>query len=190
MGEPWKPRNGSPRETDCGSFGSAEPLAIRRRPTSTSLRWNLSMFELPGVVGDGMPGRNGQRKTGTARGLPTRSRTAKAVRISRRAVKSRCAREWGAWGRLSEDGSRQHNSNRSEGPWGRWGNHRMAVHYRAHGPAQYGVTDVGHEVHEGRRQTMRRSVHAGSRLELADALGRSRLIGQPSSRTGENPLSG
>jgi hypothetical protein len=140
MGEPWKPRNGSPRETDCGSFGSAEPLAIRRRPTSTSLRWNLSMFELPGVVGDGMPGRNGQRKTGTARGLPTRSRTAKAVRISRRAVKSRCAREWGAWGRLSEDGSRQHNSNRSEGPWGRWGNHRMAVHYRAHG--QYGVTDV------------------------------------------------
>jgi hypothetical protein len=66
----------------------------------------------------------------------------------------------------------------------------MAVHYRAHDPAQYGTTDVGHEVHEGQRQTTRRSAHAGSRLKLTDALGRSRLTGQPSSRTGENPLSG
>ena len=45
-------------------------------------------------------------------------RTAKASRISRRAVKSRCARGWGGWGRLSDDGSRQHNSDRSEDPWG------------------------------------------------------------------------
>ena len=65
----------------------------------------LMDVELPGVVGGGMSGRNGQRKTGTARGSPRRSRTAKAVRISRRAVKSRCAREWGGWGRLSDDGS-------------------------------------------------------------------------------------
>ena len=63
----------------------------------------------------------------------------------------------------------------------------MVVHYRARGPAQYGVTDVGHEVHEGRRQTGRRTVHAGSRLKLIDVLGRSRLTSQPSSRTGENP---
>ena len=62
----------------------------------------------------------------------------------------------------------------------------MVVHYRARGPAQYGVTDVGHEVHEGRRQTGRRTVHAGSRLKLIDVLGRSRLTSQPSSRTGEN----
>jgi hypothetical protein len=62
-----------------------------------------------------------------------------------------------------------------------------AVHCRALGPAQYGITDVGHEVHEGRRQTRRRSAHAGSRLKLIDVLGRSRLISQPSSRTGENP---
>jgi len=32
-------------------------------------------------------------------------------------VKSRCAREWGGWGRLSEDGPGQHNPDRSEGPW-------------------------------------------------------------------------
>ena len=30
------------------SIGSAEPLRTRRRPMSTSLLWNLSMFELPG----------------------------------------------------------------------------------------------------------------------------------------------
>jgi hypothetical protein len=65
-----------------------------------------------------MPGRNGQRKPGTTRGSPRRSRTAKASRISRHAVKSRCARGWGGWGRLSDDGSRQHNSDTSEDPWG------------------------------------------------------------------------
>src|SRR5215471_18818891 len=52
----------------------------------------LSMIGLPGVAEDGMPGANEQRKPGTARGSPRRSRTAKASRISRRAVKSRCAR--------------------------------------------------------------------------------------------------
>jgi hypothetical protein len=74
--------------------------------------------ELPGVIEGGMPGRNGQRKPGTTRGSPRRSRTAKASRISRHAVKSRCARGWGGWGRLSDDGSRQHNSDTSEDPWG------------------------------------------------------------------------
>src|SRR5215831_7092649 len=57
--------------------------------------------ELPGVGEDGMSGRNGQRKLGTTRGSPRRSRTAKASRISRFAAKSRCACEWGGWGRLS-----------------------------------------------------------------------------------------
>src|SRR5215470_317519 len=79
----------------CGSLGSAEPIKTRRRPMSTSLHWNLRKFELPGVVEDGMLGRNGKRKPGTSRGSPRRSRTAKASHISRRAVKLRCAREWG-----------------------------------------------------------------------------------------------
>ena len=30
-----------------------------------------------------------------------------------------CACEWGGWGRISIDGPRQNNSDRSEGPWGR-----------------------------------------------------------------------
>jgi hypothetical protein len=45
--------------------------------------------------------------------------TAKASRISRQAAKSGCAREWGGWGQLSEDGPGQNNPDRSEGPWGR-----------------------------------------------------------------------
>jgi hypothetical protein len=56
------------------------------------------MIELPGVIESGMPRRNGQRKPGTTRGSPRRSRTAKALRISRHAVKSRCARGWGRMG--------------------------------------------------------------------------------------------
>jgi hypothetical protein len=76
------------------------------------------MIELPGVIESGMSGKNGQRKPGTTRGSPRRSRTAKALRISRHAVKSRCARGWGGWGRLSDDGSRQYNSGKSEDPWG------------------------------------------------------------------------
>jgi len=74
--------------------------------------------ELPGVIEDGMSGRNVQRKLGTTRGSPRRSRTAKASRISRRAVKSRCACEWGGWGRLSDDGPGHYNPDSSEGPWG------------------------------------------------------------------------
>src|SRR5246127_1917354 len=81
------------------------------------VRLDNTMFELPGVVEDGMSGRNAQRKLGTTRGSPRRSRTAKASRISRSAVKSRCALEWGGWGRISDDGSGHYNPDLSEGPW-------------------------------------------------------------------------
>ena len=134
-----------------------------------------------------MPGRNVQRKLGTTRGSPRRSRTAKASRISRRAVKSRCACEWGGWGRLSDDGPGQNNPDPSEGPWGRWS-------IPPHGGAVIASTDPtlsGSTLkHEGRRQTGRRPAYAGRRLKLIDASGRSRLKRQPFSRTGENPQSG
>ena len=113
----WPTRLLAPRETDCGGIGSAELLRSRRRPCRHRSS-GLAMIELPGVIESGMPRRNGQRKPGTTRGSPRRSRTAKALRISRYAVKSRCARGWGGWGRLSDDGSRQHNSSTSEDPWG------------------------------------------------------------------------
>jgi hypothetical protein len=145
---------------------------------------------LPGVVEDGMSGRNSQRKLGSARGSPRRSRTAKAPHINRWAVKLRCACEWGAWGRLSDDGPRQHNLDRSEGPWGRWGNPPHGGALSDPWPGSVRDNHVGHEVHEGRRQIRRTTADAGSRLKLKDALDRSRLKSQPSSRTGENPLSG
>ena len=83
--------------------------------------WVYAADELPGVAGGRHVERECQRKHGSTRGSPRRRvrRTAKASRISRSAVKSRCAWEWGAWDQLSDDGPGQHNPDRSEGPWGR-----------------------------------------------------------------------
>jgi len=136
----------------CGTVGSAEPLTSRRRLRQRRCSGTYRRLNSPGSVGDGMSGRNGQRKPGTARGWPRRSRTAEAPRISRSAAKSRCAREWGAWGRISDDGSGQHNLNRSEDPWGQWS-------IPPHGGAVIASTDptLGGSTlkHEGRRQTER-----------------------------------
>ena len=182
MCEPLKPRNAIPARNGFAGFSGVPSRSTLGEGLCRRRYLELIDGELPGVGEDGMSGRNGQRKLGTARGSPRRSRTAKASRISRRAVKSRCACEWGGWGRLSDDGRGQHNPALSEDPGVGGVSHLMAVHYRVHGPAQYGITDAGHEVHEGRRQTERPSAHAGSRLKLIDELGRSRLISQPSSR--------
>src|SRR5262245_25608268 len=154
---------------------------------SASENWTITMIELPGVIEGGMPGRNGQRKPGTTRGSPRRSRTAKASRISRLAVKSRCACEWGGWGRLSDDGPGQHNPDPSEGPWGGGlpALHGGALARNRPDPERDFVdTNV---MHEGRKQTNQGPAHAGSRLKLTDALGRRRPKCHPSSRTGENP---
>ena len=132
---------------------------------STSKFWNIIDVGLPGVGEDGMPGRNEQRKPGTARGSPRRSRTAKASRISRYAVKSRCACEWGGWGRLSDDGPGQNNPDPSERPWGGG----LVTHHGGalSSPRPGAVRDnrCDHEVHEGRMQTGWRTANAGSRLK-------------------------
>ena len=117
--------------------------------------WAQAADGLPGVVEGGMPGRNGRRKHGTTRGSPRRARTAKASRISRTAVKSRCAGEWGGWGRVSEDGPGQYNPDRSEGPWGRATVvARMAVLHRAGASDTVRRSYVCCGEHEGRMQTM------------------------------------
>ena len=133
---------------------------------STSVFWTETTIELPEVIEDGMSGRNEQRKPGTARGSPRRSRTAKASRISRLAVKSRCAHEGDGWGRISDDGSGHYNPNPSEDPWG-------GGVISLHGGAQSSLwpdtvrdNHVDSEVHKGRMQTGRRTAHAGSRLKL------------------------
>ena len=144
------------------------------------------MYELPGVVEDGMPGRNGQRKPGTARGSPRRSRTAKASRISRRAVKSRCACERGGWGQLSDDGPRQHNSGRSEDPWGSGDSTSWRCTIESATRHCAGLA-LDHEVHERWMQTGQHTANVGSRLKRAWKSGRRHLKSQPSSRIGENP---
>jgi len=114
---------------------------------------NYADAELPGVIEGGMPGKNGQRKPGTTRGSPRRSRTAKAWRISREAVKSRCAREWGGWGRLSDDGPGQHNPDPSEGPWGGGLPILRGGALSSPRPGSERDSRGDHVMHEGRKQT-------------------------------------
>src|ERR1700687_3639813 len=94
-------------------------------------------------------------------GSPRRSRTAKASRISRPAAKSRCAREWGGWGRLSDDDPRQNNSGPSEDPWG---GGLPSLHGGASTPnrpdAVRDIREYG-EMHERRQQTNPWPAYAG-----------------------------
>src|SRR5260370_2818141 len=73
-----------------------------------------------------------QSKLRTSRGSPRHMRicTAKASRISRETVKSGCACEWGGWGRLSENGPVQHNTDLSQGPWARAADAPSEVQYQ------------------------------------------------------------
>src|SRR5262249_55342833 len=119
---------------------------------STSVFWTETMIELPEVREGGMSGRNEQRKPGTTRGSPMRSRTAKASRISRHAAKSRCACERDGWGRLSDDGPRQHNSNPSEDPWGEDVKPPQGGPHRGAGPNTGRHNRGGWEGQEGRIQ--------------------------------------
>jgi hypothetical protein len=80
-----------------------------------------------------------------------------ATRISRSAAKSGCAREWGGWGRISEDGSGQNNPNRNEDPWGRAGRPLERRCSNAPRPSTQNEEQDAHgEEHEGWRQTARR----------------------------------
>ena len=128
----------------------------------------LAMIELPGVIDSGMPRRNGQRKPGTTRGSPGRSRTAKASRISQPCGEIVMCSRVGRMGRLSDDGSRQHNSDRSEDPWGGGLPH---LHGGARSYAQPDpVRDYcgRFDVRERQTQTKHQSVYAGrSRLKPA-----------------------
>ena len=123
--------------------------------------WVKAADELPGVPEDDMSIKDSQRKHGTSCGWPRRKRTARASRISRRAVKSGCAHKWGGWGRLSVNGPRQNNSDRSEGPWGRATEvARTEVHKRVASPDTERGRDAASGGHEGRRQTGRGGVCA------------------------------
>ena len=92
----------------------------------------------------------------------------------------------GGWGRLSDDGSRQHNSGKSEDPRGSgdstsW--RRTIESASRHSAGQ----PLDHEVHEGWMQTGCHGGYVGSRLKRAWHPGRHHPKCQPSSRIGENP---
>ena len=91
--------------------------------------WVQAAEEFPVVVEDDMLRKSIDESSEPLVGCLDRQQfgTAKASCINRRAAKSGCAGEWGAWGQLSEDGPGQHNPDRSEGPWGRAENARMEV---------------------------------------------------------------
>jgi hypothetical protein len=109
--------------------------------------------------------RNAQRKRGTTRGSPRRSRTAKASRISRRVGEIAMCPRVGRMGPISVDEPGQKNPDRSESPWGGDKSLSMAVHQVVVGPAQNGTTESDYAVHEGQLQTKRPSANAGSRLK-------------------------
>jgi hypothetical protein len=149
--------------------------------------WEYAADEHSGGVEDGMSGKSGQRKHGTTRGSPRHSRTAKAWRITGTTGKSQRAREWGGWGRLSDDGLGQNNPDRSEGPWGRAVcAARMAASYRAgflDSDRGFGATTEDANV--GRKPE---NVQGMPGVGLTcTRRGRRRRKGQPWSRTGENP---
>jgi hypothetical protein len=124
-----------------------------------------AISDLPGDMVGGMSARNKQRKLGTTRGSPRRSCTAKALRISRTDGEIVMCRRVGRMGPISVDAAGQNNPERSEGPWGGVQPYSKAAHDRVVGPTQNGRTDGDREVREGRRQTRRSPVYAGSRLK-------------------------
>ena len=143
---------GSPEKALCRKVSSPSTMGEDQRRRRRN--WVNAADGLPGVSEDDMLRRNGQRKLGSTRGSPRRTRTAKALRISRSSAKSRCACEWGGWGRLSDDGPGQNNPDRSEGPWGRATMvARAAVYHRVHLPGIDRIDVVGRGVHEGWMQT-------------------------------------
>jgi hypothetical protein len=118
--EPVKPRNISPTRSGWWDrWGVLSPSVRGEGQGRRRRNWVQAAAELPGVVEGDMSRENAQRKHGTTGGSPRWAHPAKASRISRRAVKSRCAGQWGGWGRVSVAGPGQQNPDRSEGPWGR-----------------------------------------------------------------------
>lgn len=109
-----------PYSPEMALIESAEPLHYGRRPASSAVELGtMTADELSGVSEDDMPRRSRQRKLGTTGGSPRRSRTARASGISLKDGEVPMCRQWGGWGRLSDEGTGQNNPSRSEDPWGR-----------------------------------------------------------------------
>ena|SRR5712692_7801058 len=146
-----KPRNTSPARNGWQDKRESRAAQISVKANVGIEKLDDYDFDLPGDTGDGMLGRNAQRKLGTSRGSPRRSRTAKASRISRRGGEIAMCLRVGRMGPISADGPGQNNPVRSEGPWGGVQPYSTAAHQGVIGPTQCGITDSDYAVCEGRR---------------------------------------
>ncbi len=155
-----------------GVAGRGGETRVRTLPV-TGGRWYLAheqrdaeALEPAGVGVDGASGKDGSESLEGLAGRRGAPRTAKARDISGRAVKFPCARETGGWGRVSDEGPRQKNSDLSEGPWG-----REAMASRTAGRAGQrpglrarGTVHISDSSSEGWRQTGPRPWNVGSDL--------------------------
>jgi hypothetical protein len=134
--------------------------------------WAYAADEFPVVGEDGMPRRSSSESTEPLAGRLGPVGTAKAAGISRKATKSRCAGEWGGWGRqvMMDRDSITRTGARAPGAW------RYSRKWLA--PTQC-----------GEKQHALASAKRGSQLRRRHwrPAGRLRVNGQPWSRTGENP---
>jgi hypothetical protein len=160
-----KPRNTSPARNGWQDERESRAAQISAKANVGIGELDEYDSDLPGDIGGGMPGRNVQRKLGTTRGSPRRSRTAKASRISRIVGEIAMCPRVGRMGPISEEGPGQNNPDQSEGPWGGVQPHSKAARHRVVGPTQCGNPDSDHEVREGWRQTVYQPTYAGSRLK-------------------------
>jgi hypothetical protein len=163
-------------ESECEDEGNAETVIPRSRLEFPVKYWVSATGKFPVVSEDDM-----LRKTINESSEPVVGRlgivgtcTAKVSRISRRAAKSGCARNWGGWGRLSVNGPGQNNPDRSEDPWGRAITvARMAAPKRTTAPTQSGTLRLK------ARGAKEGSKPDGRRDNWASLLGRPPLISQP-----------
>src|SRR5258707_239356 len=95
----------------------------------------------------------------------------------------RCAHEWDGWGRLSNDGSRQHNSGKSEDPWGCGDPTSWRCRIESATRLSTGKL-LDHEVEEGWMQPAQHVGNVGSRFK------RVKVRKPPSERTASHPYRG
>ena len=114
--ESGSPESLGPTRSDCGDSRECRVLLRWTKAAGVDAVVGCSSVDgLSGVLENDMPRRNDQRKPGTTPWV-------KAAHISRIHGEVALSKEWGGWGRLSEDGSGQNNPNQSEDPWGRASN--------------------------------------------------------------------
>jgi hypothetical protein len=152
--EPIEPRESHPARSGLRDLGRSRTPRLRVKASVVGEGTGCKQPTSPRGQRRRHVERERERKHGTTPGSPRPAGTAKASGISREA-KSRRARKWGGWGRLSVNGPGQYNLDRSEGPWGR-AIARMAVFNTSERfPLITGMQSVSQGEHEGRTQTRR-----------------------------------